>query len=249
MNCLALDCSSELLGIAVWRDDQESDSTTSRLPKHPYKTSKNPISRDSLISLSVDAGYRHAERLMSAVAFCLKEAGLDPADLQLLACTGGPGSFTGLRIALSTIKGLALGLSIPFVLVPTLEVWAHHYKDASEWIIPMLDAKRAQVYAAIYRNNRLIDGPFDIKMADLVHKVPVEAAPLLVGPHNKQLESDYSAAVPWRFLPAARQAPLPSLIDLAQARFLTQGPATAGTGLWYLRASDAEEAFPEGNDG
>ncbi|MBU0936407.1 MAG: tRNA (adenosine(37)-N6)-threonylcarbamoyltransferase complex dimerization subunit type 1 TsaB [Spirochaetes bacterium] len=240
MNCLVIDCSSEILGVAV----STSNSGTGRpaLPKHPYKTPATGTTRDGLICISIDAGYRHAERLMSAVEYCVHEAGLQASELDLLACTGGPGSFTGLRIALSTIKGLALGLGKPYVLVPTLEVFAYESLALCKVVVPLLDAKRNQSYAAIYRDGKLSDGPFDIKPEELAEKLEHDEEILFVGPHNSVLADKFTVRAGWRFAPDTRQAPLAALTALAISHFMQTGGAESSAGLWYLRASDAEEA-------
>lgn len=94
----------------------------------------------------------HAERLLPTVARVLEDAGLSPADLDALAVTTGPGSFTGLRIALATAKGLAYALDRPVVGVSTLEALAYGVAGWAEVVCPLLDARRGEVYAAVYRS-------------------------------------------------------------------------------------------------
>ncbi|HWM76502.1 MAG TPA: tRNA (adenosine(37)-N6)-threonylcarbamoyltransferase complex dimerization subunit type 1 TsaB, partial [Methylomirabilota bacterium] len=73
---------------------------------------------------ALDVSATHSERLMVAIDRVLTDAGWTVRDLEGLAVSVGPGSFTGLRIGLSTVKGLALALSIPIVAVPTLDAMA-----------------------------------------------------------------------------------------------------------------------------
>ncbi|MDI6870154.1 MAG: tRNA (adenosine(37)-N6)-threonylcarbamoyltransferase complex dimerization subunit type 1 TsaB [Bacillota bacterium] len=93
----------------------------------------------------------HAERLLPAVAQVLRGAGCTPADLEALAVTRGPGSFTGLRIALATAKGLAYALNRPVVGVSTLEALAYGVSGWAGFVCPLLDARRGEAYAAVYR--------------------------------------------------------------------------------------------------
>jgi tRNA threonylcarbamoyladenosine biosynthesis protein TsaB len=79
----------------------------------------------------------------------MKEAGLKPQDLGLLAVSRGPGSFTGIRIGVTTIRALGLALNIPVVGVSTLQVLAHNF--TSGLLCPVLNARRGQVYTALYR--------------------------------------------------------------------------------------------------
>ena len=71
--------------------------------------------------------------------------------IDLLACTTGPGSFTGVRIGVSTVKGLALATGKPIVGVSTLEALAMNAFPSRRLICPLLDARKNQVYAGLYR--------------------------------------------------------------------------------------------------
>ncbi len=93
---------------------------------------------------------RHAERVMVAVDFILNQSQTTVADLDALAVSIGPGSFTGLRVGLATAKGLAMGAGLPLVLVPTLEVLASAFPHAKPLIVPMIDARQAHVYWALF---------------------------------------------------------------------------------------------------
>lgn len=93
----------------------------------------------------------HSERILHGVDQILRGAGLHPQDIQGVAVGLGPGSFTGIRIALSTAKGLALALSIPLVGVPTLEAMAHNVPFWPQDICPMVDARRGHVYGAVFQ--------------------------------------------------------------------------------------------------
>ncbi|MDY6826549.1 MAG: tRNA (adenosine(37)-N6)-threonylcarbamoyltransferase complex dimerization subunit type 1 TsaB [Bacillota bacterium] len=95
----------------------------------------------------------HSERLMPMLDTLLKEAGLEREELQAVAAAAGPGSFTGLRIGVSTARALAQGLGIPAVPVCTLEALAEAAISPGALICPLLDARRSQVYSALYRRS------------------------------------------------------------------------------------------------
>jgi tRNA threonylcarbamoyladenosine biosynthesis protein TsaB len=95
-------------------------------------------------------GYSHAEKLHVYVDEVLKEAKISTLQLDAIAVSKGPGSYTGLRIGVSAAKGLAFALNIPLISVSTLEALAHQVKADSGLIIPMLDARRLEVYSAIF---------------------------------------------------------------------------------------------------
>src|SRR3990172_456108 len=99
----------------------------------------------------LDVSVTHSERLMVAIDRLLGDAGWAPRDLDGLAVAIGPGSFTGLRIGLSTVKGLAFALSIPVAAVPTLDAMAATLPFAALPVCPVLDARKHEVYASLYR--------------------------------------------------------------------------------------------------
>src|SRR3989338_5101174 len=99
----------------------------------------------------LDVRVTHSERLMVAVDRLLADAAWAAEDLQGLAVGVGPGSFTGLRLGLSTVKGLALALAVPVAAVPTLDAMAAALPWASLPVCPVLDARKGEVYAALYR--------------------------------------------------------------------------------------------------
>ncbi|MEW5784933.1 MAG: tRNA (adenosine(37)-N6)-threonylcarbamoyltransferase complex dimerization subunit type 1 TsaB [Bacillota bacterium] len=93
----------------------------------------------------------HSERLMPLVDAMLAEAGLEREQLNAVAVAAGPGSFTGIRIGVATARALAQGLAIPAVGVSTLEALAEGIAAPGVLICPLLDARRNQVYTALYR--------------------------------------------------------------------------------------------------
>lgn len=92
----------------------------------------------------------HAERLMPAIERVMADAGRKPLDVGAVVVGTGPGSFTGLRIAISTAKGLSLATGCPVVGVSTLDAMAWGLAGFGGLICPMLDARRGEVYTALY---------------------------------------------------------------------------------------------------
>ena len=100
-----------------------------------------------------EEGYSHAERLHVFIEEIIKETGITYQDISAIAVSQGPGSYTGLRIGVSAAKGLCFALDIPLIAVDTLQVLASQANVSSGLIIPMLDARRMEVYSAIYTSN------------------------------------------------------------------------------------------------
>ena len=97
-----------------------------------------------------EEGYSHAERLHVFIEAIIKEAGIALKDLSAIAVSQGPGSYTGLRIGVSAAKGLCYALDIPLIAVDTLQALAAQVTISSGLIIPMIDARRMEVYSAIF---------------------------------------------------------------------------------------------------
>ncbi len=93
----------------------------------------------------------HSERLLGAIELILKEARCATEDLDGWAISFGPGSFTGVRIGVSTVKGLAFATQKPVAGVSTLDVLASQISPTSYLICPIIDARKREVYAAFYR--------------------------------------------------------------------------------------------------
>ena len=99
-------------------------------------------------------GYSHAEKLHLFIEKVLIEAKLEKEQLDAVAVSKGPGSYTGLRIGVSAAKGLCYALDIPLISIPTLEVLAQHINIDTGFVIPMLDARRMEVYSAVYSSEK-----------------------------------------------------------------------------------------------
>jgi tRNA threonylcarbamoyladenosine biosynthesis protein TsaB len=97
-----------------------------------------------------EEGYSHAERLHVFIEEIIIEAGIQLKDLAAVAVSQGPGSYTGLRIGVSAAKGLCYALSIPLIAVDTLQALASKAKISDGLIIPMIDARRMEVYSAVF---------------------------------------------------------------------------------------------------
>lgn len=111
------------------------------------------IARDGeVIALKevAESGYSHAEKLHVFIEEALLESQLRFSDLQAVAVSQGPGSYTGLRIGVSAAKGLCYALNISLIAVDTLHVLASQVQINDGLIVPMIDARRMEVYSAIY---------------------------------------------------------------------------------------------------
>ena len=105
-----------------------------------------------------DGNFSHAEKLHVFIEEILSKSDRKFKDLNAIAVSKGPGSYTGLRIGVSACKGLCYGLNIPLISIETLEILARTYLVENriaeqDLLIPMIDARRMEVYTAIFDNN------------------------------------------------------------------------------------------------
>ena len=106
-----------------------------------------------LAEYTLNNGNTHSETLLPMIETMLKSFGLGIKDIDLFACSAGPGSFTGVRIGAATLKGLAFGQNKPCVGVSTLEALAENLCGTEGLICPVMNARRSQVYTALFRSD------------------------------------------------------------------------------------------------
>lgn len=107
--------------------------------------------RNLLAELNLDVPTTHSERLLSGIAYLLKILGMKSQDIEGYALAVGPGSFTGIRIGMGTIKGMAAAHDRPIVPVSNLEALAHKLRvPQARLLCPMIDARKNEIYAALY---------------------------------------------------------------------------------------------------
>jgi len=100
-----------------------------------------------------EQGYSHAEKLHVFIEEILNESNIAFDDLNAIAVSKGPGSYTGLRIGVSAAKGLCYALNIPLISIDTLELLARQLRVENGHIVPMIDARRMEVYSAVFDSN------------------------------------------------------------------------------------------------
>jgi tRNA threonylcarbamoyladenosine biosynthesis protein TsaB len=189
----------------------------------------------------------HADRLLPHIRYILSEADLTFQDLKGIAVTTGPGSFTGLRIGITTAKTLAHVSGKPLVGVPTLDVLAANVPHATGLICSVLDARRGEIYAAVYRRDgsgkteRLTEY-LAVTPEALLEMIPEPA--LFVGNgvwaySDRFRETDGHRVV---LEPELNHVRAPVLCRLAREQYRLQGGTKPGDlKALYVRPSDAEK--------
>lgn len=115
----------------------------------------------------------HSQTLLPMIDEICKMTDTDVSEFDAIAVSGGPGSFTGLRIGSATAKGLAYALNVPVVNVPTLEAMAYNFYGTDKVICPIMDARRNQVYTGIYSfENNGLSIYLDSSAMDIMELIP-----------------------------------------------------------------------------
>lgn len=111
------------------------------------------ILTDDIITAEYTINHKitHSQTLLPMIDEICRRTDTEPEEFDAIAISGGPGSFTGLRIGSATAKGLGMALDIPLIHVPTLDAMAYNFYGTDMLVCPIMDARRSQVYTGIYR--------------------------------------------------------------------------------------------------
>ncbi|MCB2193592.1 MAG: tRNA (adenosine(37)-N6)-threonylcarbamoyltransferase complex dimerization subunit type 1 TsaB [Deltaproteobacteria bacterium] len=194
----------------------------------------------------LEPGPGFSRRLLPAIEQVMHQAGASRSELTGLAVTIGPGFFTGLRVALATAQGMALGLDLPVAGVSSLRLLAEAAPEGRRVVWSLADARRGLLYAACFEQ----DGEsFTRREADMAitpeRLLPLLEPPaLLLGP-GARLIDPANLAPGLELAPEAMDQPSPGLLALIGARRLAHGKGLAPHQLRprYCRPSDAEVRF------
>jgi tRNA threonylcarbamoyladenosine biosynthesis protein TsaB len=192
----------------------------------------------------------HSERLMTEIDHLLRQAGLKISDIDVFAVAIGPGSFTGLRIGLSTVKGFSYATGKPIVSVPTLEALAWNFPYCIYPVCTMLDARKKEVYTALFKWDkegflRLID-EMSIKVDRLLEQMmPYIHGKVVFTGEGAHLYRDTIIEVMGEkaiFAPPEKMIPSPANVASIGIRKATKEEFSEPVSLipFYIRRSEAE---------
>lgn len=189
----------------------------------------------------------HAGRLLPGIQYLLRETGIELGEIEGFAVTVGPGSFTGLRIALTTAKTLALVTGKPLAGVPSLDVLLENVPFAAGLVCPALDARKKEIFAALYKKSP--EGKPE-RLTDYVSVPPEKLLEMITGPtlllgdavplYGDRLRRE--CPYPLAFASPDYHYPRASHLCRLAIRKFSRGEGTHPRDLQalYARASDAE---------
>ena len=207
----------------------------------------------TLAEYTVNYKKTHPQTLLPMIDEMMRLLDMEPSAVDAIAVSGGPGSFTGLRIGSATAKGLGLALKKPLIHVPTLDAMAYGLFGASGLICPMMDARRQQVYTGIYRFEERFEIVMEqsaLAVADLAERLNALGERVIflgdgVPVYEKQLAE--TLTVPYCFAPAhVNRQRAASVAALGAVYFAEEKTETAAEHKPdYLRKSQAEREREE----
>ena len=223
MNVLAIDTSNQILGVAVVKNGETAGELITNIKKN------------------------HSVRLMPAIDQLMKETEVTPSDLERIVVAKGPGSYTGVRIGLTTAKSMGWALNIPVIGVSSLEVLAYQGMYFNGSICPFFDARRGLVYTGLYdQDMKLVKDETNMLMTEWLEELKDREEPILflsqdVELHREAIEEilGEQAVIP----PQAWHVPRPSALALAGKS--KEAEPLHGLVPNYLRLVEAEAKWLE----
>ena len=188
--------------------------------------------------------FSHSENLLGEIKSMTKRAGIELKDFELLICTKGPGSFTGLRVGMAGLKGISLASSAPLVSVPTLSVIDESVK--SLWkgpVLSVIDAKKKKFYFRLRVAEEIVISDRDGNPEDVIETLKSLKDILITGPDAALFASKLSSFEDLDITvdPEAPRCLSYALEKLGMEKYKIDGPDDIGEGPVYIRRSDAEE--------
>ena len=213
------------------------------------------IVEDGVTMAEYSANFKktHSQTLLPMIDSMVSLLGVELSTIDAIAISGGPGSFTGLRIGSATAKGLGLALNKPLIHIPTLDGTAYNMFGVSGLICPIMDARRNQVYTGIYRFEKEFQVVMEqdaMDMGELIDKLNEMGERVIflgdgVPVHEKLIAERMT--VPYDLAPAHVNRQRAAAIATLGAQYFAEGkiqdPAEHGPD--YLRKSQAEREREE----
>lgn len=200
-----------------------------------------------LAELTLNRGNTHSENLLPMVETLLTRTGLSVDDVDLFAVSAGPGSFTGIRIGVATVKGLAFGKGKPCAGVSTLESLAENLAFLPDGLIcPVMNARRNQVYTALFRGKSRILPDQAISVAELEELLAPYSEPVWFVGDGYELVTSQIKHV-YQTLPERLRLQSAASVAAVALRYAKEGNVTDDARLFpvYLRPSQAERTRAE----
>lgn len=237
MQILAIDSSGLVATVAVVEADDRGNTRT-------------------IVEYSTNFKKTHSQTLLPMLDEVVQMTGVELAGIDAIAISGGPGSFTGLRIGSATAKGLGLALNKPIIHVPTVDALAYNICYTDKLVCPIMDARRNQVYTGIYEfegtEMKVLEEQMALGIEELAEKLNAyEREVIFLGDgvpvHQQTLAEQLMAGRKIHFAPAHMNQQRASVVGTLALQYLAEGKmeSAAEHKPDYLRVSQAEREREE----
>ena len=218
MKALAIDCAVSRLVIAAKNDDKSCTSI-------------------------FDIGMRQSETLIPAIEYVLTKAGLTSADLDYTSLTIGPGSFTGLRLAISALKAIELAYKVPVYGISSLKTYEYPFLSFNLPVVSVIDANKDKFYARIVDGDKVLLEDGDYELEEITKILAKLDKFIIAGPDSFKFKDLIQETITSDKMITANtlQVTTDALFILAEKEIeLNNKPLQDYDGPVYLRASEAE---------
>lgn len=218
MKALAIDCAVSRLVIAAKNDDKSCTSI-------------------------FDIGMRQSETIIPAIEYVLTKAGLTSADLNYTSLTIGPGSFTGLRLAISALKAIELAYKVPVYGISSLKTYEYPFLSFKLPVVSVIDANKDKFYARIVDGNKVLLEDGDYELEEITKILAKLDKFIIAGPDSFKFRNLIQETITSDKIITANtlQVTTDALFILAEKEIeLKNKPLQDYDGPVYLRASEAE---------
>ena len=157
MNALAIDCAVSKIAVSAKKDSKS-------------------------VKVVLDLGSRQSEKLLPAIDYVMREMEMTPQDLDYTVSTLGPGTFTGLRLGLSTLKALTLCNGTPLYGVPSLDAYRWPLRNESSMVLCLIEAKEDEYFCAMYSEGKKVVEGGDLTQDEIMKLFSPEDTVVLCGP-------------------------------------------------------------------
>lgn len=212
------------------------------------------VSEEQLIGeYTINYKKTHSQTLLPMLDVMLSQLDMKVSEIDAIAISGGPGSFTGLRIGAATAKGLGLALNKPLIHIPTAEGMAYQMYGVKGIICPIMDARRSQVYTGLYEHNegfQVLEEQMAVSIEELIERLNALQKPVtFLGdgvPVHEQLIRE-KLTVPHEFAPSYCSRQRAAAVGALAVEYYKLGKieTAAEHKPDYLRVSQAERERAE----
>lgn len=198
---------------------------------------------DKIFTSIYDIGMKQSESIVPAIDYVLEKTELKASDLDYCVISLGPGSFTGLRLAISAVKAIELAYDVPVYGISTLDMYSYPFENFETPVLSVIDANKNRYYASFKDNKKIILKDDDWPVENIIKTLKKYKKIIISGPDRIKIKEIIEAQNKKIkcYIPQAQLVTAEILFELAEKKITAKEPSLKDfDGPLYLRASEAE---------